>query len=82
MVIMVGSENYIIGEKYAYSNKIVTAIKHVPCVHIQHDNGCSGCLGRLTYIEDDVIRSTCGHKNIGGILKLVFNVISKTNTRW
>lgn len=82
MVIMTGSENYIIGEKYIYSGKIVVAMKHEPCVHIQHDNGCSGCLGRLTYIENGAVHSTCGHRNIGGTLKLVFNVISKTNTRW
>ena len=82
MVIMESSENYIIGEKYIYAGEIVTAIKHVPCIHMQHNNGCFGCMGRLTYIKDDVIHSTCGHTNMDGILKLTFKTISKTNNRW
>jgi hypothetical protein len=82
MVIMAGSENYTIGEKYIYAGEIVTAIKHAPCIHIEHSNGCSGCMGRLTYIKDDIIHSTCGHTNMDGTLKLVFKVAFKTNNRW
>lgn len=84
MVTMTGTstENYIVNEQYIVDNEIVTAIEHVPCVHMHHGHGCPGCIGRLTYIKNGAICSTCGHQLISDTHRRVFKTISKTNNRW
>ena len=84
MVIMIctNTENYIIGKQYIMDDEVVTAIEHVPCMHIQLGNGCPGCLGELTYIKNGIIRSTCGRRPRGDTHTRKFNIAILTNIRW